>query len=117
VKSDEIKTTMSLIETDTRTNEEAPVAEDTLRGVPAIAAFLGLPERVVYYRAERGLLPIIKVGDTLELRKSRYRKLIERLETEAEARRAAKPESDGDKRFGRGRRRRRPMAEIAGQAV
>jgi hypothetical protein len=95
--------------------EEVPVAADTLRGIPAIAAFLGLPERVVYYRAAQGLLPIIKIGDTWELRKSRYRKFIERLETEAEARRAAKPESDGDKRFGRGRRR--PMAEIAGQAV
>lgn len=39
-----------------------PVAEDILRGVAAIAAFIGLPPRKCYYQLERGYLPAGKAG-------------------------------------------------------
>jgi hypothetical protein len=38
------------------------LANDLLRGIPAIAAYLGDSEPRVYYAAERGLLPLGKLG-------------------------------------------------------
>jgi hypothetical protein len=43
---------------------EPRVAEDVLWGVKAIAKEVGQPERQVYYKLERGLLPAGKSGDT-----------------------------------------------------
>jgi hypothetical protein len=42
--------------------EPSPLADDLLRGIPAIAAYLGDSEQKVYYAAERGLLPLGKLG-------------------------------------------------------
>jgi hypothetical protein len=61
--------------------ENEALAADLLNGVAAIAAFTGWPQRRVYYLAERGLLPVFKMGDRKWCaRKSTLRTHIEKLE-------------------------------------
>jgi hypothetical protein len=50
------------------------LADDLLDGVPAIANFTGWPPRRVYYLAEKGLIPLFKVGDRWCGRKSTLRR-------------------------------------------
>jgi hypothetical protein len=54
--------------------ETEKLADDLLDGVKAIAAFTGLPERRVYYLAEKKKLPLFKIGDRWAGRKSRLRR-------------------------------------------
>jgi hypothetical protein len=62
------------------------LADDLLDGVAAIAAFTGWPERRVYYLAERGLLPVFKMGERKWCaRKSTLRRHIDALEARAVA--------------------------------
>jgi hypothetical protein len=66
--------------------ENEALAADLLDGVAAIAAFTGWPQRRVYYLAERGLLPLFKVGDRKwQGRKSTLRQHIAKLEAKHEA--------------------------------
>jgi hypothetical protein len=61
--------------------ENEALANDLLDGVAAIAAFTGWPQRRVYYLAERGLLPLFKIGDRKwQGRKSTLRHHIAKLE-------------------------------------
>lgn len=61
--------------------QKEDLAEDLLDGVTAIAAFTGWSERQVYYMAERGLLPLFKVGERKwSGRKSTLRRHIDSLE-------------------------------------
>lgn len=57
------------------------LAGDLLDGVTAIAAFTGWPERRIYYLAEKGLLPLFKIGERKWCaRKSTLRRHIDNLE-------------------------------------
>jgi hypothetical protein len=57
------------------------LADDLLDGVAEIAAFTGLPERRVYYLAEKRLLPVFKLGDRKwQARKSTIRRHLDGLE-------------------------------------
>jgi hypothetical protein len=44
--------------------QDTSLADDLLRGIKAIAAFIGENERRVYYMAERGYLPVGREGST-----------------------------------------------------
>jgi hypothetical protein len=73
------------------------LANDLLDGVSAIAAFTGLSKRQVYDLAERGLLPLFKMGDRKwQGRKSTLREHVAKVEAhhiaKAEAKRAAELE-------------------------
>ena len=58
------------------------LAGDLLDGVTAIAAFTGWPERRIYYLAEKGLLPLFKIGERKWCaRKSTLRRHIDNLES------------------------------------
>jgi hypothetical protein len=58
------------------------LAADILDGIPAIAAFLGLPVRRTYELAEKKKLPLFKIGGRKwQGRKSTLRRHIERLDT------------------------------------
>jgi hypothetical protein len=58
------------------------LAGDILDGIPAIAAFLGLPVRRTYELAEKKRLPLFKLGGhKWQGRKSTLRRHIERLDT------------------------------------
>jgi hypothetical protein len=59
------------------------MAEDILRGMPAIALFVGLPTRKAYYAAETRQIPAYKRGKIWEMRKSSYRRDCETREREA----------------------------------
>ncbi len=57
------------------------LATDILDGIPAIAAFLGLPIRRTYDLAEKKKLPLFKLGDRKwQGRKSTLRRHIEGLD-------------------------------------
>ena len=60
--------------------KDETLADDLLQGIPAIAPYLGVPERRGYYLAERKLIPAFKWGDTWCLRKSTMQRRIEKLE-------------------------------------
>ena len=61
--------------------ENEDLAADLLDGVTAIAAFTGWSERRVYYLAEKGLIPLFKVGERKWCaRKSTLRRHIDDLE-------------------------------------
>jgi hypothetical protein len=51
-------------------NASPSLAGDLLTGASAIAAYLGWPERRVYYFAEKKHLPIGRVGSMLVARRS-----------------------------------------------
>ncbi len=57
------------------------LASDLLEGIPAIAAFLGLPVRRTYDLAEKKKLPLFKLGNRKwQGRKSTLRRHIEGLD-------------------------------------
>ena len=61
--------------------EKEALATDLLDGVAAIAEFVGLPQRRVYYLAENGKLPLFKLGDRKwQGRKSTLRQHMAKLE-------------------------------------
>ena len=67
---------------------DSDLASDLLDGVAEIAQFTGLPERRIYYLAERGLLPLFKIGDRKwQGRKSTLRQHIANLESDRSERR------------------------------
>jgi hypothetical protein len=47
-----------------------PLHEDLLTGAQAIAEFTGLSVRRVYYLSETGDLPVFRLGQVLQARKS-----------------------------------------------
>ena len=51
-------------------NPSPSLADDLLTGASAIAAYLGWPERRVYYIAEKKFLPIGRVGSLLVARRT-----------------------------------------------
>jgi len=56
------------------------LADDLLEGVAAIATFTGFKPRRVFYLAERGMLPLFKVGNRWCGRRSTLIQHIVRLE-------------------------------------
>ena len=50
------------METGAADNEDPTIAEDKLRGVKEIAAFIGEDERRTYYLLENGSIPAGKLG-------------------------------------------------------
>lgn len=56
------------------------VETDFLDGGDAIAEFMGITPRRVYYLAETGQIPVAKIGNRLTGRKSRITEHIEKLE-------------------------------------
>ena len=59
--------------------------EDLLTGAPAIAKYLGWPQRKIYYYAERRQLPIGRVGQTLIARKSELNRALSGVATDSTA--------------------------------
>jgi hypothetical protein len=57
---------------------EAP-ADDLLIGAPAIAAFLGVKEKAVYYLARKKRVPIGKLGKNLIASKRKLRRAFDAL--------------------------------------
>jgi hypothetical protein len=63
--------------------ENHDLADDLLDGVPAIAAFTGWSQRQIYHLAEKGKLPLFKIGDRKwQARKSTLRQHIANLESD-----------------------------------
>jgi hypothetical protein len=96
---------------------ERPLTDDLLRGISAIAKFLGETERRTYYLAENRYIPIGKVGITWIASKSALREHYERITrgaVEPQARMQPQPELRGRSRS-RSRRSRfgRPITEMA----
>lgn len=60
-------------------SDDESLANDRLRGVPAIAAFLGETERRTRYLIERKLIPHGKEGAAIVASKRRLRERHERL--------------------------------------
>ena len=58
---------------------ENSLADDRLRGAKAIGDFIGESEKRVYYLAERGYLPLGRLGATLIGSKAALREHHERL--------------------------------------
>ena len=56
------------------TKKQDTIADDLLHGATAIAKFLGLDERKVYYYAEKGQLPVTRMGALIVGSKSVLRK-------------------------------------------
>jgi hypothetical protein len=57
------------------------LAGDLMTGIGPISKFLGWPKRRTYYEAEKGRLPLFKVGERIWCgRKSTLRRHIEKLE-------------------------------------
>ena len=56
------------------------IVDDTVEGAVAIAAYLGKSHRQAQHLLECKLLPAFKIGNKWHMRKSTYRRFIERLE-------------------------------------
>lgn len=56
-------------------------AEDVVRGVRNIAAYIGETERRTHYLLERQMLPAYQIGCRWEMRKSTHRAYIAMLES------------------------------------
>ncbi len=56
------------------------IAEDMLKGADAIADFIGITSRRVYYLADRNELPVFRMGKTLCARRSTLLRHIVALE-------------------------------------
>ena len=41
---------------------EAPLSDDLLHGVAAIAEYLGVPERKIHWQIRKGNLPVVRLG-------------------------------------------------------
>lgn len=61
------------------TVKDEALANDLLRGIPAIAAFIGQPERITYYQAEKGFIPCGKTGGNWIASKRRLRAFYDAL--------------------------------------
>lgn len=61
------------------------IADDLLKGAAEIAAFTGFAKRRVNYLLETKRLPAFKVGGRWQMRKSTFRRYIEKLEASAAA--------------------------------
>ena len=61
----------------------ANLADDILRGADAIATFLGVKPRSIYYQAECGEIPVFRQGSILCARRSTILRHIEEQETRA----------------------------------
>jgi hypothetical protein len=68
---------------------DSTIADDMLRGASAIAAYIGESIRRTNYLLDRKCLPAFKQAGSWRMRKSAYRSLIERLESDATPTRAA----------------------------
>jgi hypothetical protein len=66
------KTKMSIV-------RDTTLADDLLRGIPAIAEFIGQPERIAYYQAEKGIIPCGKSGGNWIASKRRLRAFYDAL--------------------------------------
>ncbi len=61
------------------------LAEDTLQGTTAIAAYIGKTKRQTFHLLENLRLPAFKLGNAWHMRKSTYAAFVERKEAEAMA--------------------------------
>jgi|SoiMetStandDraft_5_1073268.scaffolds.fasta_scaffold1136253_2 hypothetical protein len=68
---------------DTKTKPEPALADDLLRGVPAISRYTGETPRQTYYALTEGLLPGFKRGKIWYSRKSSLNRRFDELETGA----------------------------------
>jgi hypothetical protein len=84
--------------------DENALAADLLRGAKAIGSFIGESEKRVFYLAERGHLPVGRIGATLVASKKALRAHFEQL-TQAVVQPAPRPRRAPPPR--RGRRRDR----------
>jgi hypothetical protein len=62
---------------------EPKLADDLLVGAKAISAWLGVPERKIFYWAETKRIPIFRVGNQLAGRKSTIARHFEKLEAKS----------------------------------
>jgi hypothetical protein len=62
-----------------------PLSDDLMIGAIALAAWLGVPPRKVFYIAETKQLPFFKIGGKLAGRKSTIREHIAKLERDSAA--------------------------------
>ena len=60
----------------------SPLSEDLMIGAAALSAWLGVPERQVFYMNEKKLLPLFKIGGKLAGRKSTITEHIAKAERE-----------------------------------
>jgi hypothetical protein len=60
------------------------LSDDLMIGATALSAWLGVPERKVFYIAETKQLPLFKIGGKLAGRKSTIKDHIAKLEREAQ---------------------------------
>ena len=66
-----------------KTREESPrerIGDDLVQGAKAIADETDDTVSGVYHKARMGQIPVFKIGKLLCMRKSTYRRMIERLE-------------------------------------
>jgi hypothetical protein len=56
------------------------IAEDTLAGADAIGRYFGKSRRQTFYLCEKKQIPAFKLCGTWHMRKSTYRRRIEKLE-------------------------------------
>ena len=61
------------------TSSDDSLADDLLRGVKPIAAFIGEPERRTFYLCEKGYIPVGKVGAAWVGSKKVLRAYFERI--------------------------------------
>ena len=54
-------------------HEDTTFADDILKGADAIGTYIDETPRRVFYLAERGLIPVFKIGNLLRARKSELR--------------------------------------------
>jgi hypothetical protein len=54
----------------------SPIAGDLLRGVPQIAAAIGLPERPTRHLCETGALPVFRLGKLFCARRSELQQAL-----------------------------------------
>lgn len=59
------------------------LSDDLMIGAAALAAWLGVPPRKVFYIAETKQLPFFKIGGKLAARKSTIKEHIAKLERES----------------------------------
>lgn len=89
-------------DTSTISVASAPLGDDLLRGVPAIAAFIGEKPSRTYYMCERGYLPVGREGSLYVASRQVLKDHYVKLTSGAEVRRDPAPEPEQPRR-GRGR--------------
>jgi hypothetical protein len=68
---------------------EINLADDLMIGIRLIAKFIGVPERQAFYLAEKGVLPLFKMGCKWAGRKSTIARTITERENATTARQTA----------------------------